>query len=132
MIGVDTNVIVRLLVADDPEQAAAAKRLFESFSPVAPGWISQVVLVETFWVLRRGYRLQTDAILGAIRALISADDVVAEQRDVVLAALDDAANGADFADALIARGAQRAGARTTMTFDPDAADALGGMELLTS
>ena len=48
MIAVDTNVLVRLLTGDEPEQAAAARRLFASEAI----WIGKTVLLETGWVLR--------------------------------------------------------------------------------
>ena len=55
MNAVDTNVLVRLLTRDDAEQTVAA----EAF--VAPGaWISQVVLVETLWVLESVYDVDAD------------------------------------------------------------------------
>ncbi|WP_206446651.1 PIN domain-containing protein [Agrococcus sp. KRD186] len=130
MIGLDTNVIVRVLIGDDPAQTDAAVELLGSLSAAEPGWISHVVLAETFWVLRRSFRVPTDEIVTALSRLVSANNVVSEQSDVVSSALRAAAAGADFADALIVHGARKAGARTTMTFDVAAASALDGMELL--
>lgn len=50
-IAVDTKVLVRLLTEDGPQQAAAARSLVAS----EPIWIAKTVLLETFWVLRRGF-----------------------------------------------------------------------------
>ncbi len=56
MIGLDTNVLVRFLVQDEPRQAARADSLMAQLSPTSPGYLSTVVLVETYWVLRSAYR----------------------------------------------------------------------------
>lgn len=133
MIGLDTSVVVRALVADDDEdQTAVVKALFDTLTPTQPGWISCVVLAETFWVLRSAYKHAPDDIVQALNMLVRAENLVIEQRDVVAAALADASAGADFADALIARAARRAGARATMTFDARAVRSLEDMQLLTS
>lgn len=55
MIAVDTNVLVRLLTADDPKQLAAARSLFAS----DPIWVAKTVLLETGWVLRSLYGFET-------------------------------------------------------------------------
>lgn len=130
MIGLDTNVVVRLLTADDPQQTEAARKLMSSLTPGQPGWISLVVLTETHWVLRRGYKHPADAIIAAFAELLASSEIVLEQPDIVAAALDSARQGADFADAVISFVARRAGAHTTMTFDARAARALDGMQLL--
>jgi predicted nucleic-acid-binding protein len=131
MIGLDTNVVVRSMVADDDvAQTTAVRTLFESLTPAQPAWISCVVLAETFWVLRRAYKHSSDDIVRALSVLVQAENFVIEQRDVVVTALTDASNGADFADALIVGAARRAGAHATVTFDARAARALEGMQLL--
>lgn len=131
MIGLDTNAVVRSLVADDDAaQTAAVRTLLGSLTTAQPGWIGCVVLAETFWVLRRAYRHTSEDIVRALTVLVHAENIVIEQRDVVVAALADASGGADFADALIARAARRAGAHETVTFDTRAARTLDGMRLL--
>ena len=56
MTAVDTNVIVRYLVADDPGQAEAARSLLEQLTPDNPGFICSEVVIEAAWVLERSYR----------------------------------------------------------------------------
>ena len=57
MIGLDTNVIVRYLVQDDPLQAAAASHVFEDLlSSENRGFVAAVALCEVVWVLKRGYK----------------------------------------------------------------------------
>ena len=52
MLAIDTNIIVRLLTNDDPDQAAKAKSLIEG----AEVFVATTVLLETEWVLRGAYR----------------------------------------------------------------------------
>ena len=47
MLSVDTNVVVRLLVNDDPQQGERARKLFDSDQI----WIGVTVLLESAWVL---------------------------------------------------------------------------------
>lgn len=83
MIGLDTSVIVRSLVQDDPAQAALASSLTtlltaELLTAEEPGYVSSVVLVEAFWALRRGYTLPTADVAAALLALVSADEILIE------------------------------------------------------
>lgn len=56
MIGLDTNVLLRYLVKDDPAQFARARRLIEThLTPDEPGWIGLVVAAELVWALRFHY-----------------------------------------------------------------------------
>jgi predicted nucleic-acid-binding protein len=131
MIGLDTNVLVRYFVKDDPLQTQAAENLLDSLSPEEPGWLGLIVLVELVWVLRFMYRFQRDGIARIVESLLRSLDVVVDQENVVHQALSLYRNSkADFADCLIAALARDAGCIKTVTFDRIAArDA--GMELLT-
>ena len=62
MVAVDTNVLVRLLTNDHAAQAARAAAVFQS----GPVFIPKSVLLETEWVLRYSYGLNTAAILRAM------------------------------------------------------------------
>ncbi|KRF05293.1 hypothetical protein ASH00_12980 [Arthrobacter sp. Soil782] len=129
MIGVDTNVLVRYLVKDDPQQSAAASALFASFSPESPGYLSVPVVVETFWVLRRVYKVSHIKIADVLIDLASSEELVVEHSDIVRQAARQAAEGSDFADALIALNGRERGCDYTATFDSQAAH-LQGMKLL--
>ena len=63
MAAVDTNVLVRLLVADDPAQTRRALAYLEARRPL---WISAVVLVETVWVLTAVYGWSKAQILAML------------------------------------------------------------------
>lgn len=96
MIAVDTNVVVRLLTADDPEQTRQAQSLFAA----EPIWLAKTVLVETAWVLRSFYGLEHVAIHNALTGLLGLENVHAEDEASVSAALTLTTHGVDFADAL--------------------------------
>jgi predicted nucleic-acid-binding protein len=57
MIGLDTNVVVRYLVQDDPDQSAVASELIDNLTETDPGYVSLVTVVEIYWVLRRAYKV---------------------------------------------------------------------------
>src|ERR1017187_8347592 len=97
MIAVDTNVVVRLLTEDHPEQTAAARALFAA----GPIWIAKTVLLETRWVLRRLYGLDESTIRDAFTRLLGFENVHAEDEGSVAAALARIAHGLHFADAML-------------------------------
>lgn len=130
MIGLDTNVVLRFVVQDDPAQASVARKLFDSFSDQEPGFIASVVVVELVWVLESRYDANRDEISRVIETLLRSRELVVEQADLVWQALRRFTVGrADFADFLIERCAFAAGCEHTMTFDRNAATS-AGMELL--
>ena len=96
MIAVDTNVVVRLLTDDDVEQSAAARSVFESELI----WIAKTAVLETAWVLRSLYGFEESAIRIALTKLIGLTSVSVEDAPTVIAALELAAGGVEFADAL--------------------------------
>jgi len=116
VIGIDTNILLRYLVADDPGQAALAIDLFEHrLNAAEPGFIALAVVVETAWVLERRYGRTAGAIRAIIAQLLDAPQVVVERPDVVEAAL--ALAHPDFADAVIHASGKAAGCTATLTFD---------------
>lgn len=118
MIGVDTNVLVRHLTADDPEQSPRASAFFAERSAADPAAISIVTLVETVWVLIRGYGLPRERVHAIVRALCASRDVVVHHGASVIRALRDAEDvGCDLPDALIAHLGIDGGADGTVTFD---------------
>ena len=95
MIAVDTNVIVRLIMADDKAQLAAAKaRLPQGF------FISHGVFMEVEWVLRSNYRLPPAEINRVLSALLDLNEIRIPRLSWVRWALDRHDEGADLADML--------------------------------
>lgn len=125
MIGLDTNVLVRLLVNDDDVQHRRVKELLASVDRHNPAYISHIVLVETWWVLMRRYQAGSAVVVAAIEALLENDEVRLEQPQLVKQALAGVDAGADFADALIDAQHRYAGCAETASFDRAACRLLG-------
>lgn len=96
MVALDTNVFLRLVLDDDPEQTQRAKSLVSG----APCFVPITVILESEWVLRRVYRYSRSAITRAFERLIDIENIAIEREDVVNHALTLTEQGLDFADAL--------------------------------
>lgn len=120
MIGLDTSIVVRYLVQDDPDQSAAASALIEELTETDPGYISLVTVVELYWVLRRAYEVGPGRCTELLEGLPDAWELRVGQEGVVRAALSNA-DGLDFADAVIAELGRTAGCEHTVTVDRRAA-----------
>jgi len=120
VIGLDTNVLVRYLVQDDPEQSAAATTLVEGLSASEPGFVSLVTVVELSWVLRRAYGVDAGRCDQLIGGLLDAGELRVERASVLRTALSSHGR-ADFADAVVAELGRAAGCDHTVTFDRRAA-----------
>jgi predicted nucleic-acid-binding protein len=125
MIGLDTNVLVRYLVQDDPVESLAASELVESLTEIDRGFVSLVALVEMSWVLTRAYHVDNSTLAAIITSLLGTDALTIGQPEVVRAAVSRLEAGAQFADALIAELGRAAGCDTTVTFDRGASDRAG-------
>lgn len=131
MIAVDTNVLLRYLYhADDPAQGALAVALIDgAVSRGDPVFVSTLVLCELAWTLKSAFRLERDELLAVLQGVqahaseeASERRFVLEDEDLIRRAIDEFAEGkADFADYVIGRTGESAGADTTYTFDRVAA-----------
>jgi predicted nucleic-acid-binding protein len=122
VIAIDTNVMLRYLLADDRGQYRRAKKLIESNFPVL---ITDVVLAEIVWTLM-GKRFGFDKaqICVVIRTLIGDQGFAFENSQTVWSALNDyeisktiRGKQLDFADALIGRKAGAVARQKTGAFD---------------
>jgi predicted nucleic-acid-binding protein len=131
MLGLDTNVVMRLLVTDDAEQTRRARKLIEqSLGREEPVLVSLLVLIESEWVLRSSYGFKRDAVLNMFRALLEARELSFEDEPAVEEALfhwKDSACG--FVDCLITAHNRQLGCRATATFDAKAARLPGTLPL---
>lgn len=125
MIGLDTNVLVRYLVRDDEGQFQRAAALLTALTRDRPGFVTQVTLVELYWVLTRSYAYPRDSALTVISQLASSEALEFDDAEGVVRALTLAHDGADFADALIQGAMELFGVTETVTFDRRAAGSLG-------
>jgi predicted nucleic-acid-binding protein len=122
MIGLDTNVLVRYIMQDDPKQAAKATKLIESLTTDSPGFVPIIAIVELGWVLSSSYGLTRAQLGHAFESLLRTKELVIDRADQLLKALRVYnSSAADLADCLIERGASGAGCERTMTFDVGAA-----------
>jgi len=123
MIGLDTNVIVRLFVDDDPQQAQAARGLVASkCSGNNPGFIDRVALCELIWVLTSVHGYRRAAVAEVIEMLLENRDMRLEDSDLIRSALREyRTSGVEFADILIGHVNLARGCEATATFDKKAA-----------
>ncbi len=117
MIGLDTNVVVRYITQDEPEQAARATELIEGLTEEDQGFVSIVTLVEIYWVLRSAYKAGRTEAAKVIATLVDAEEIVVENSDTVRLALGRLDGTLDVADALISELGRAAGCTHTATFD---------------
>ena len=96
-VALDTNLLVRLLTNDDPEQARRVADLIDDSSAC---FVPITVVLELEWVLRGAYQLPRESIIRAFRGLIAIRHLHLEQEQQVLQALEAYGQGLDFADAL--------------------------------
>lgn len=112
-IAVDTNVLVRAVVGDDPEQAKAAASVLTEAELIA---VATPCLCEFVWVLLRVYGFSVVDVAAAIRALLAAANVEVN-RPAVEAGLSVLEAGGDFADGVIAYEGSWLGGETFVSFD---------------
>ncbi len=122
MQAIDTNVLVRLLVRDDPRQLDAA----EAFV-IKGAWVSHVVLVETLWVLDAVYERSTSQIAAAVERLLTHAELTLQDADVVAAALGQFRSQPTlgFSDCLVVEVARKFGHLPLGTFDRQLAKVAG-------
>jgi predicted nucleic acid-binding protein len=126
MLAIDTNVIVRYLTGDHPQQSRKAKALIDSQHV----FVSTTVLLETEWVLRSVYGFTPLKVAKAISAFAGLSGVILEDPAIVARALGWTVRGMDFADALHLAKAQ--GLEAFVSFDrrlASAAKKLGGVKV---
>jgi len=116
MRAVDTNVLIRILAQDDPDQARAAQAFVDGGA-----WISHVVLVESTWVLSSVFERTPKQIADALGQLLEHESLVVQDPDVVELALVHFRKkpSLGFSDCLIVEIARKAGHLPLGTFDRD-------------
>jgi len=97
LIAVDTNILVRLIVADDDAQLGAVKELLASNTIVVP----HIAIVEAEWVLRSTYCWSRRKVADALAAVLHLHSVTIDVKDHVIWALERHRAGADLADMLL-------------------------------
>lgn len=126
-VAVDTNVLVRAVVLDDPVQADVAAKVLTDAELIA---VAMPSLCEFVWVLLRVYDFQPSDVAAAIRALLAVANVEVN-RPAVEAGLSVLEAGGDFADGVIAYEGSWLGGGTFISFDKKAVALLAGQGLST-
>lgn len=115
-VTVDTNVLVRAVVRDDPVQGNAAAKLLTGAELIA---VALPCLCEFVWVLRSIYGFPLSDVTAAMHALLAAANVEVN-RPAVEAGLLVLEAGGDFADGVIAYEGNWLGGETFVSFDKKA------------
>lgn len=119
MVAIDTNVLVRVLVNDDADQAARARRWMARHQDEGI-LVDHLVLVELVWVLRARYRQERAAIVRVLEALLEGASLVIPDEPLVREAVARFAAGrGDFADHLMRARAESRGASPLATLDEE-------------
>lgn len=119
MRGLDTNVLVRFLVGDDPDQASRAASLFARATAEGERlFVAQIVVCELVWVLGFAYDKTRSEIAAGLETLLRSRQLQFEDVDQIQAALERFAAGeGDLADWLIWEHSRSAGVERVVTFD---------------
>ena len=131
MIGLDTNVIARLLLADDAPQTQRAIRFIKTAQAHGtPVMLTLEVIQELEWVLRSSAKKTKLEFLGLVRQLLEARDIEIHNESVLEQALRTYEKStADFGECLFLAHYQQLGCDTMLTFDTKAAR-MTGVELV--
>ena len=123
MIGLDTNVVIRLLVQDDAAQLRRVqKSIAKECSEENPGLINSVVLVETVWVLGSAYGYGREDISHAVETLLQIKELEVQCPNEAWEGLSLYRSGkAEFADCYLAAINRGLGCKDTITLDKKAA-----------
>jgi predicted nucleic-acid-binding protein len=114
MRAVDTNVLVRLITRDDPDQTASAEDFISTGA-----WVSTLVLAEAMWVLASVYDIGTSGQATAVEMLLNHRELTIQDRETVAAALAlfRTKPALGFSDCLILEMSRKAGYLPLGTFD---------------
>ena len=98
MITIDTNVLVRYLAKDDPQQTLEATE----FLAMNDCMVLQTVLIEVVWVLssKMGLNWMRETVVERVRHVLSLPTIWVQEPANVYKALSWYESGMDFADAL--------------------------------
>src|SRR5271154_4006115 len=123
MIGLDTNVLLRLFVEDDPAQSDRARRLVNAAAADEPCVVNPVVLAEFAWTLARNFKKKRPEVARLIEGILSMDDLEVPFRHAAQGALAAYRRGkADFPDYFLSAVNAQLRCASTATFDRDAFD----------
>lgn len=123
MKALDTNILVRFLTRDDPDQSQLVFQMFKQAEIVRIRYfVTVLVVLELIWVLESAYKVERSEIIKALSGLMSLPVLIFEKEHELRDMLQDAAtNDCDLSDLLIAWTANSGKIIKTLTFDRKAA-----------
>ena len=121
MRGLDTNVLLRVLVADDPEQLRRVRAFLAARPPGEPLFVNRIVVCELIWTLRRRFRFDRDQIADVVDRLLKSRLAIEDYDALGLALYLYRTSGADLTECLLGVINRVAGCERTATFDRRAA-----------
>ena len=131
MIGIDTNIIVRLLLRDDEAMFQRAAALLERTPPDDPLIVNAVVVAECLWVLERKASVERTVARTTLTGLLESEELRVHDTNPFRHWAETLASGPrDYSDLVIAQINREIGCDFTYTLEGPAARAVPGMELL--
>ena len=121
MRGLDTNILLRVLVADDPEQVRRVRAFLTALPAGEPLFINRIVVCELIWTLRRRFRFDREQVAEVVDRLLKSRLALEDYDALGLALYLYRTSGADLADCLLGVINRAAGCERTATFDREAA-----------
>ncbi|VEN74323.1 Twitching motility protein PilT [Candidatus Desulfarcum epimagneticum] len=119
MKAIDTNVLIRFLIADDEPQTQKAYSILKNAElKQREIFVPLLVVLEMIWVLESVYEIPRMEILESIRDLLAMPALKFEQHSAVREFVRSArGNSYDLSDLLIAHSARFNGCGPVLTFD---------------
>ncbi len=119
MIGLDTNILVRYLTQDEPDQSMKATNEIEKGQATGHMFfIAAIVMCELVWVLETSYGYDRQEIVQVLEKILRTKQFQFENKDLLWQSLADyRRKKGDFADHLLGRVGHKYGCRDTLTFD---------------
>lgn len=122
MRGLDTNLLVRYITADEARYYQLTDELFSRCEAQGENlFVSSIVLCELVWSLvGKRYRFDRSAVDDLVTRMLESPLFVLQEHDAVKSALLEFRQGrADFADYLLGEINRRAGCVDTVTLDQE-------------
>jgi predicted nucleic-acid-binding protein len=130
-VGIDTNILLRLLIDDNPTQREAVLKFGKGIGKDYAGFITLISLVEMDWALRKQYGFTKRESVEAVRRVVRLRGIEVQSPDAVIRTLQGVENGdGEFADLMIAHLCLDAGCEHVVTLDRKAASRIPSTELL--
>lgn len=118
MKGLDTSILIRYLVQDDPIQSPRANEIIERLTEKAPGFVTVAAIAEIAWVLHSRCKATAAEIADAVERILSIGSLKVQNEQQVYEAVVAVRSGeGTLADTLIGSLGRSAGCTKTLTFD---------------